>query len=111
MWQQRGHLDRARLHDRAQRARQKHAVGFYLALTAELAGDGSLADWAETLRDHRARGERPFFDLPSARTSRELAERRTPAVARRWRYLMDLDLASFQSTFDKFSNPEPTTAS
>jgi hypothetical protein len=104
IWRQRRSLDRARLHAAAHKARQKHAVGFFLALTAELAGDDELALWAESLRDHRARGERSFFDLASAVTSRELAERRTPAVARRWGYWMDLDMPTFQSTFEKFSS-------
>jgi hypothetical protein len=110
MWQQRRNLNRARLHDRAHKARQKHVVGFFLALTAELAGDESLAVWAETLRDHRARGERAFFELPSAFTARNLAEQRTPSVARNWGYWMDVDMLSFQSTFDKFSNLEMAAA-
>jgi hypothetical protein len=103
VWRQHRDLDRVRLHEAAHKARQKHAVGFFLALTAELAGDDGLAGWAESLRDHRARGARPFFDLPSALTSRDLAERRTPSVARRWGYWMDLDMPTFQSTFEKFS--------
>jgi Fe2+ or Zn2+ uptake regulation protein len=109
LWQQRNALDRDRLRLHAQKARQKHALGFLLALTAELAGEPALDEWAESFRDRRARGTRPFFELSTSHTARALAERRTPEVARRWGYWMDLDLPSFQSLFDKFS-PMDTTS-
>ena len=101
LWRQRDALDRPRLRRHARAAHESHATGFMLALTSELSGDASLDTWAEELRDHRARGTRPFFELPATRSARQQAERRTPAVARRWGYLLDLDLASFQSAFDK----------
>lgn len=96
-------LDRKRLKDRARLAREKHSLGFLTALTGDLSGDRSMVRWAEGLRDHRVTGLRPFFELPSANRTRELAERRTPAVARDWGYLMDLDYESFQSAFEKAS--------
>ena len=101
LWRQRDKLDLERLRAAALRAHEKHALGFLVALTAELAGDDSLRAWAERLRDHRARGVRPFFVLPSARTARSLAARRTPQVARDWGFSMDLDLDSFRTAFDK----------
>jgi hypothetical protein len=94
-------LDRARLKKAAVRAREKHALGFFLALTAKLQRDPSLGQWAEGFRDHRVTSLRPFFTLPSAHASRDLAERRTPQLAREWGYLMDLDLDSFKSAFEK----------
>jgi hypothetical protein len=97
-------LDRDRLEAAAVRARQKHALGFFLALTAELQGNRALRRWAERFRDHRVTSQRPFFTLPSGRASRELAERRSPDVARRWGYLMDLDLDSFRSAFAKHAS-------
>jgi hypothetical protein len=101
LWHQRDMLDRPRLEATASRAHEKHALGFLVALTAELAGDRRLRTWSETLRDHRACGVRPFFALPSARAARALAERRTPQVARDWGYTMDLDLDAFRDAFDK----------
>jgi len=103
LWRQRHRLDRKHLKELARRAHEKHALGFLVALTAELSGDPSLDEWAEGLRDHRAKGVRPFFELPSARATRALADRRTPEVAARWGYRMDLDLDAFRSTFDKFA--------
>ena len=94
-------LHHERLKDVAVRSRAKHALGFFLALTAELSGDKALRQSAETFRDHRVTSLRLFFTLPSARASRDLAERRTPRLAREWGYLMDLDLASFKSAFAK----------
>ena len=94
-------LDRDRLKTAAVRSREKHALGFFLSLTAELLGNTSLREWAAGFRDYRVKSLRPFFTLPSARAARDLAERRTPPVAREWGYLMDLDLESFKSLFDK----------
>ncbi len=94
-------LDRGRLKTAAVRACEKHAVGFFLSLTADLLGNPALREWAAGFRDYRVTSLRPFFTLPSARTARDLAERRTPQVARDWGYLMDLNLASFKSAFEK----------
>jgi DNA-binding transcriptional ArsR family regulator len=94
-------LDRNRLEAAAVRAHEKHALGFFLALTAELQGNSAMREWAAGFRDHRVKGPRPFFALPSARSARNLAVRRTPQVAREWGYLMDLDLDAFRSAFDK----------
>jgi hypothetical protein len=47
---------------------------------------------------------RPFFELASSHTARQLDELRTPPIALRWGYRMDLDMPTFQSTFDKFAH-------
>jgi DNA-binding transcriptional ArsR family regulator len=101
LWTQRDMLDRERLLAAALRAHEKHALGFLVALTAEIAGDPELRAWSERLRDHRARGTRPFFALASSRATHPLAARRTPQVARDWGFSMDLDLESFRTAFDK----------
>lgn len=100
------HVDRKRLKETAQRAREKHSLGFFAALTGELSGDRSLVQWAQGLRDHRVTSLRPFFELPPVPGTRELVERRTPKVAREWGFLMDLDYASFRSAFEKSSKTE-----
>lgn len=97
-------LDRGRLETAAVRARAKHALGFFLALTAELEGSKPLRALAESFRDHRVTSLRLFFTLASARASRDLAERRTPRLAREWGYLMDLDLGTFKSAFAKHAS-------
>jgi hypothetical protein len=101
LWTLGDKVDRERLQATAIRGHEKHALGFLVALTAELAGDKALRAWSERLRDHRARGVRPFFALASARGAHALAEPRTPQVARDWGFSMDLDLDSFRTAFDK----------
>lgn len=94
-------LDRVRLKAVATRSKEKHALGFFLALTSVLADDESLERSSAGFRDYRRRGLRPFFASPTTRTSHALFERRTPAIAREWGYLMDITLADFRATFAK----------
>jgi hypothetical protein len=102
-WKQRGELDRERLEAVARKAKEKHAVGFVLALTGELSGDRKLSRLAEQFRDARVTRLRPFFELPDTRSARDTAERRSPEVARRWGYTLNLDLESLRSQFEKFT--------
>lgn len=104
LWRWREGLDRGRLEQEARRAKQKHATGFMLALTAELSGDRRLARLSEQLRDGRVTQLRPFFTLPSTRSADRTMERRTPPVAREWGYRLDLDLDSLRTQFAKFSD-------
>jgi transcriptional regulator with XRE-family HTH domain len=81
---------------------QGRALGFFLELTADLAGDRSLAHEARPLARgarRRARASQ-FFKLRSA-TERRLAELKTPAVARRWGFRMNMSDDSFASMFRK----------
>jgi hypothetical protein len=105
-WEQWKHVDQKRLKETARRAREKHALGFFAALTGQLSGDRALEQWAQGLRDHRVSALRPFFELPSVASTRELTERRTPKVAREWGFLMDLDYDSFRSAFVKSSKSD-----
>jgi hypothetical protein len=55
------------------------------------------------LRDRRYKAPRDFFYAAShSRRQRQLAEEKTPQVARRWRLRMNMDLDAFRSTFEKF---------
>lgn len=104
LWKQRDALNRERLELVARRSKEKHAVGFMLALTGELAGDRKLTRLAEQLRDRRVKRVRPFFELPATRSAEATALRRTPELARKWGYSMNLDMDSFRSQFEKFRN-------
>jgi hypothetical protein len=105
-WRTRTEIDLDRLEAAARVAHEKQAVGFFLALTSELGGDRKLARWAERMRDGRVSRPRHFFQLPSTREGDRTAARRTPALARQWGFLMDLELDAFRSQFEKFGRDE-----
>jgi hypothetical protein len=103
LYRQRDALDPARLRQYAVQLGEKQALGFFLGLTAELSGDRRFARWMKPLRDRRCRAPRDFFHAAArSRRQRQLAEEKTPQVARRWRLRMNMDLDAFRSTFEKF---------
>jgi hypothetical protein len=103
LFRARDRIDAGRLREVARRLSERHAVGFFLELTAGLSGDARLTDWSRALRDHRRRATQDFFFGPSASgLQRRLADERTPEVARRWGFRMNMDLESFRSLFERF---------
>lgn len=86
----------------ARRLGQKRTLGFLLSLTGTLLGEAKLAGTARLLRDARFRRTQDFFVVARGRRARELAERRTPPMAREWRFRMNTPLESFQASFKKF---------
>ena len=81
---------------------QGRALGFFLELTAELSGDAGLAREARPLAVDARRRKRAsqFFKLRSA-MERRLAALKTPPVARRWGFRMNMSADSFASMFRK----------
>lgn len=107
-YRQRDRLDPARLREHAAQLGEKHALGFFLALTTELSGDRRFDVWARPLRDRRRTAQHSFFSTASrSLRERRLAEERTPPVARSWGWRMNMDLETFRSTFEKFA-PDAT---
>jgi hypothetical protein len=74
----------------------RHVLGFFLALTARLAGDPVLARRARTLRDRRVKNQELFFTTSSSRTAKPFA------LARAWGLRMRADADWFESLFRKF---------
>lgn len=105
-WLNRDELQVTDLLEHAKRPEEKHAVGFFLELAGTLGGDRRLVGLAESFRDKRLTAERDFFLLPPTTTRRKLAEMRTPELARRWGFTMNLDYEAFRSLFDKFVDEE-----
>lgn len=103
-WRQRNTVDVDRLLATAKELREKHAVGFFLDLTATLSREPRLATWAPLFRDSRVR-DRDFFLTPESPSQRRLAELNTPSLARDWGLRMNLSLDAFQSLFQKFETP------
>lgn len=86
----------------SRRLGQKRALGFFLSLTRRLLNDARLAKTERDLQDHRFRKTEDFFFLERGRRARELAEKRTPPVARDWHFRMNMPLESFRGPFEKF---------
>lgn len=80
---------------------QGRTLGFFLDLTAELSGDAGLARAARGLRAHRPPKRASQFFKVRSRLERKLAEAKTPDVARRWNFRMNMSLDSFASMFRK----------
>jgi hypothetical protein len=100
-WRQRDKLDYSRLERAATLRDERQALGFYLELTGQLGGDRGLVRRASKLRDRRRTALRPFFSSGRGPMARAAAQKRSPAVARRWGYLMTMELESFASAFRK----------
>jgi hypothetical protein len=102
LYRTRKRLDFSLLRRLARERGQGRTLGFFLDLTAELSGDRSLAREARPLVREARRRERAsqFFKLRST-TERRLAELKTPAVARRWGFRMNMSADSFASMFRK----------
>ena len=103
-WAQRDNLVVAELLARVKRPEQKHALGFFLELAGNLGGDRRLVGLAEVFRDRRLTVTRDFFRLPPTASRRKLSEARTPDVARRWGFRMNLEYAAFESIFEQFAD-------
>ena len=97
-WRLRDTLEARALAALTSRAEAKHTLGFFLELTGELGGDRRLVGLAESLRDRRMTSLRDFFP-PSTRRRDAAGDF---ALAAKWGFRMNMDLASFRSLFNKF---------
>lgn len=101
LYRNRERLDLAELRRLAGERGEGRALGFFLELTAELAGDPSLARAARPLRPRRPRQRATQFFPVRSRLERRLAEDKTPSVARRWDFRMNMGLDTFEGMFRK----------
>ncbi len=101
LWKYRNRLDYGSLVRAATARDEAQALGFLLELTGRLGGDPRLTALATPLHDRRRARLRSYFPRGQGRMALALARRRTPPLARRWGYLMNMDLESFASAFTK----------
>lgn len=87
------------LSEEACRIGQGAATGMLLELTGELLGDESLLRHAEAFE--RAPGDMRHFFQPRGPFDERLARSRTPEVARRWGFWMNMPEESFRSLLEK----------
>jgi len=97
-------LDSAELKKAAQLSAQEAALGFLLELTADLAGKPSLGRLA-TLFEHARNQEPTYFFEPRGERDRKLMQLRTPEVARRWGFFLNMPKDDFSSLLKKHLAP------
>jgi hypothetical protein len=90
----------------ARRFHQKRALGFFLSLMQKLLKDARLAKAERQLREKRSLKTVDFFVIRRGRRARALAAKRTPALARKWGFRMNMPLDSFVAIFRKFMDDE-----
>jgi len=104
LWKNRSDLDPARLVDDARSVGEGQRMGFMLEMTTALSGDERFAHWAATLRDKRVRRMRNFFRSDRTKQSpyhKQMLELHTPDLARRWGFLMNMSMQTFEDYFRK----------
>lgn len=104
LWRQRDRLDHVRLVREATRRNELQSLGFFLELTGRLGGDPRLITLSRRLRDRRRSRARQFFARTHGRMALAAARQKTPRLARRWGYLMNMGLDSFASAFAKHTD-------
>jgi hypothetical protein len=102
LWKNRRRLAMEPLRREAERSNQRRTLGFFLDLTAQLSGEDAFKREASRLHAKSRLTTAQFFQ-PTTKRERQLAEIKTPEVARRWGFRMNMDLDSFASMFDKGS--------
>ncbi len=106
LWRQRERLDLSGLIQAATRRDERRTLGCFLELAGRLGRDERLLEASKTLRDGRVSRARPFFERRQGPLAMAAARKNTPALARRWGYLMNMGLDSFASTFARHARSE-----
>lgn len=96
-------LDFATLKDESWKRGNKHQVGFFLELAGELSNSRHLIEASHYFLDHRYKVPKQFFNNQSS-LSQQLAEMRTPNLAKKWGWRMNMGLDAFESTYEKFGH-------
>ncbi|HJZ12626.1 MAG TPA: hypothetical protein VJ521_10770, partial [Acidobacteriota bacterium] len=95
-------LDLSRLKFLARKGKVLPVLGLFLDVTASLTGSRNLRKEARGLMDRRRKRMEQFFvHRRPGKFENELTERNTPSVARKWRFLMNMGMDSFENLFRK----------
>ena len=103
LWRCRNKMDLERLTEEATRRDERQALGYFLELAGQLGGEHRLVVTARRLRDKRRTRPRMFFAGHHGRYEMAATRNNTPRAASKWRFLMNMNLDSFRSTFEKFA--------
>ena len=93
-------MDWPSLREDARRKKLKAELGLMVELTAQLLERPDLTKQVVALRDKRRR-TMSFFSAAKSGYEEELAKQRSPAVAKRWGFWMNMSEESFRSTLEK----------
>lgn len=96
------HVDLDVLEDLARRLGYGAVLGFFLNLVRALTGDPDPMAVEVSLADTRSDQPESFFLVEHGPMMLELAEQRSPQVARDWNFRMVTPLEGFQETFETF---------
>jgi hypothetical protein len=88
------------LKEDARRRKLKAELGFLVELSAALLGKATLRDQAQSLADRRRRRMR-FYPHVKNRYEEAAAKTRSPEVATRWGFWMNLSEDSFRGLLEK----------
>lgn len=99
-WKTHKRLDFDRLLKEGELRGQSRALGFFLDLTTLLSKDSVFEKASSRLHVRTLSRPKQFFN-PTTRRERLMAETRTPDVARKWGFRMNMDMESFESMFAK----------
>jgi hypothetical protein len=97
LWRQREQLDYKRLTREATRRNERQTLGFFLQVASRLGGERRLMLRASALRDRRRTLMRPFFTSGNEEAGDPLP------LARRWGYVLNIELARFAAAFKRES--------
>jgi len=93
-------LDWKRLCEEAEKRSLGAELGFITQLAGALGGDARLASRVDSLVPAGRLNLRPYFPSRGAYSER-LAAERTPPLARKWGFLMNMEEEVFRSAFEK----------
>ncbi len=100
LWKHR-HADVDALVAEATWRNERQTLGLFLQLAGELGRDRKLVLAARRLHDKRRSRLGPFFAGPHSPRALAAARRNTPAVAKKWGFMMNMGRDSFESAFEK----------
>lgn len=101
LWRQRDRWNHDRLVQAATRRNERQALGFFLDLTGRLGGDPRWSALSNRLRDGRRSRAQPFFSGRKGHLTLALSRKKSPPLALRWGYLMNMTLDTFEAVFAK----------
>jgi hypothetical protein len=94
-------LELQQLKELALQQNQRKTLGLMCELAGTLGGRPELKALARELQDRRVRNSEPFFPARTGKFHDRAVRRNTPALARKWKFTMNLGMDAFESVFKK----------